>query len=149
MNTISGHQYVSVHITSTSKHHYALPSQHLFLRILFHSIPNLILLPLHRPIEAKARLLSRMDLPALSLLFFPVLIDNLTTVLLEEDRCLLVLGVQETRPEHAAVQICLCVVTEHLVLTHDTLIHISDEMELLVCARLGLEDLVVTCRCVR
>lgn len=76
------------------------------------------------------------------LLLLVMVLELLSDALLEEERTLLHLGVHLTVDEDTGVDVLLGVGAEVLVLRHDTLVELSDEVEVLVAGVLVAEELV-------
>lgn len=68
--------------------------------------------------------------------------DRLAAQILEEERSLLHARVHLTVDENPGVNITLCRITENLILRHDALVHLVDELEALICGVFVAEDLI-------
>lgn len=74
-----------------------------------------------------------------------VLEHDLAIPFLEEDRTFLLLRVELAADERAGLDVLLCSLTEHLVLAHDALVSVADELKVLLRGVLVVPHLVVHC----
>lgn len=65
-------------------------------------------------------------------LFLKMLSDNISHSALEEEWCFLVVGVKLSIHEDIAIEVLLCIVTKNLIFSHNSLVHIGNEMEIFI-----------------